>query len=263
MAVTFLGSATTPHIALSAGVMFTIANTFRSRCAIDLKRLVSQVDPTGPPSATAGHVMPMLRTRRCAAASISGGVLIPARAAWDTAVNAPDSGVEIRHSGGYFGAPLTVTLGDRLWQQFTSREASAAEQRRTEDFLQVPNLAAGGNSVQLLPGQALAIECVYGTQPTAGTAFFQLMWAEDQTDAGYTLGGKVTLAAANVAGARVHVLTAPAVDMVGAQVETLVTNGTGDYAQTLATGVKAAVFVQHESGGVQYTDEGKPFIEGP
>jgi hypothetical protein len=89
------------------------------------------------------------------------------------------------------------------------------------------------------------------------------MWEEDQTDAGFTLGGKVTLSAANVAGARVHVLTAPATDMVGAQLETLVTNGTGDYSKTLATGVKAAVFVQHEAGGIKYTDEGKPFIEGP
>ena len=27
------------------------------------------------------------------------------------------------------------------------------------------------------------------------------------------------------------------------------------------SGVKAAVFVQHENGGTKYTDEGKPYIE--
>jgi len=262
MAVTFRGSVTSPHIPLSAGTMFTVANTFRSRCTINLSRLVSQVDPTGPGSTTAGQVMPMLRTRRCTAASISGGILLTTRTPWDTAVNAPDSGVEIRHSGGYYGTPISITLGDRLWQQFTARITTEVGQYITDDFRQVPGLSADTPFV-LLPGEAVAVECVYGTQPTGGTAFFQAMWEEDQTDAGFTLGGKVTLSAANVAGARVHVLTAPATDMVGAQLETLVTNGTGDYSKTLATGVKAAVFVQHEAGGIKYTDEGKPFIEGP
>jgi len=262
MAVTFLGAVTTPHIALSAGVMFAIVNTFRSRCVVELQRVVSQVDPTGPPSTTVGHVMPLLRTRRCAAASVSGGIVLDTRAAWDTAVNSPDAGVEVRYSGGYFGAPLAVTLGDSLWQQFTSREASAVEQRVSEDFRQVPGYS-DTEPIRLRPGEAIVVECVYGTQPTAGTAFFQALWEEDQTDAGYTLGGKVTLSAVDVAGAKVHVLTAAATDMAGAVLETLTTDGTGDYSKTLATGVKAAVFVQHESGGTKYTDKGKPFIEGP
>lgn len=262
MPVTFRGSVTTPHIVLSAGVMFAIVNTFRSRCVIDIERLVSQVDPNGPPIAGAGNIMPLLRTRRCTAASVSGGILLDTRAAWDTSVNAPDAGVEVRYSGGYFGAPLSVTLGDRLWQQFTSRESSAVEQRISEDFSQVPGMSSS-NPLLLAPGEALAVECINGTQPVGGVAFFQAMWEEDQTDSGYTLGGNVTLSAADVAGARVHILTAATADMAGAQLETLTTNGTGDYSKVLANAVKASVFVQHQDGPTLYTDEGKPFIEAP
>lgn len=261
MPVTFQGSVVTPHIHLSGGVMFSIANTFRSRCVVAVARLISQVDSDGAPSTTEGHVMPMLRTRRCAADSISGGVLLAGRAAWDTDVNAPDDGVEIRHSGGYFGAPITATLTDRVWQQFTARMATAVEQHRSEDFLQVPNLASGGDSVYLQPGEAIIVECVYAVQPTAGIAFFQIAWAEDQTDAGYVVGGKVTLDSVNRPGARVHILTAPDLDMANPRVETLTTNGTGDYSKTLSSATKAAVFVQYRDGATLYTDDGKPYIE--
>jgi len=132
----------------------------------------------------------------------------------------------------------------------------------SEDFRQVPGYS-DTEPIRLRPGEAIVVECVYGTQPTAGVAFFQALWSEDQTDAGYTLGGKVTLSSADVAGAKVHVLTAATADMAGAQLQTLTTNGTGDYSTVLASAVKASVFVQHQDGPTFYTDEGKPFIEAP
>lgn len=242
--------------------MFAIANTFRSRATVNVRGFVSQVDPTGPSSTTSGHIMSLLRTRRAAASTIAGGILLTQRAPWDTAVNAPDSGVEIRYSAGYYAAPggeLTATAGDRIWQQFTSRAATQVRQRKSEDFSQTPKI--GADVVVLAPGDALVVECLYGTRPTGGTATFMLAWAEDQTDAGYILGGKVTLDSANVSGAKVHVLTAADLDMTDAKLQTLTTNGTGDYSTTLSTSTKASVFVQHRDGGTLYTDEGKPFIE--
>jgi hypothetical protein len=161
--------------------------------------------------------------------------------------------------------PRTDTPGATIWQQFTARHATAVEQHYTEDFLQIPGLAAGGDGFLLRVGEALVIECISGTSlaTTSGIAFFQMVWEEDQTDAGYTLGGKVTLSSANVAGAKVHVLTAADQDMTDAQLQTLTTNGTGDYSTTLSSATKASVFVQHRDGPTLYTDEGKPFIEAP
>lgn len=264
MAVTFRGSVVSPHIALSAGYVFAVVNTFRSRATVDLTRFISQVDPTGPNSATAGHIMPLLRTIRCDAASVTGGVPLARKVAWDTELNAPDAGVLFLYSAGYYGDPdgvISATPGARVWQQFTSREVSQAEQRTTWDFLQISGIAAE-TGFMLRPGEAVVVECIFGTQPTGGTAFFQVMWEEDQTDAGYALGGKVTLDSAPVPGALVHVLTANNANMTGARVETLTTDGSGDYAAQLASGVKAAVFVQHEDGADKYTAEGRPFIEG-
>lgn len=264
MPVTFRGSIVTPHIALSAGYVFSIANTFRSRAVVDVTRFISQIDPTGPNSATAGHIVPMLRTLRCPASSVAGGILIADRAAWDTSLAAPDLGVEFRYSAGYYGDPsnaLTATPAGSVWQQFTSREVSQAEQRTTWDLAQISRISAGSGFI-LRPGEAVVVECIFGTQPTGGTAFFQVMWEEDQTDAGYTLGGRVTLDSAGVPGALVHVLTADNAEMTGAKVETLTTDASGDYARQLASGVKAAVFVQHEDAGEKFTAEGRPFIEG-
>lgn len=264
MALTFRGSVVTPHIALSAGYVFAIVNTFRSRAVVDVARFISQVDPTGPNSTTAGHIMPMLRTLRCAASDVSGGILLAGKAAWDTTLAASDPGLEFRYSAGYYGEPagaITATPAGRVWQQFTSREASQVEQRTTWDLAQISRISAG-SGFYIRPGEAVVVECIFGTQPTGGTAFFQVMWDEDQTDAGYTLGGKVTLASAAVPGALVHVLTADNAEMAGAKLETLTTDGSGDYATQLASGVKAAVFVQHEDGGEKFTAEGRPFIEG-
>jgi hypothetical protein len=94
-------------------------------------------------------------------------------------------------------------------------------------------------------------------------AWFEVAWEEDQTDAGYEVGGKVTLSGSPVTGARVLLVTDSATAMANPVVQPLTTDGSGEFSRTLASGVKAAVFVQHEAGGTKYTDEGKPFIEKP
>jgi hypothetical protein len=76
------------------------------------------------------------------------------------------------------------------------------------------------------------------------------------------VGGTVTLSAVPVVGAKIHLLTDSSIDMPDPQLEQIVTDGSGNWSKTVATGVKAAAFVQHRDGATLYTDEGKPYIEG-
>jgi len=271
MAVTWRGSIVTPQ--LQAGnvlngnvVVFAIVNTFRSRAKIDILRLVCQFDNSeAPTGGTANRVMPIMRARKCAAVDVSGGVKINARNAWDSNLNAADSGIEILFNAGTFGGPDTVITaanrGAPMWNQYTMRQASAIEQVLSQDNFCVPALSANKDLI-LNVGEALIIE-QQAAIPTGGVAWFNLAWEEDTIDAGYVVGGEVNLSASPVSGAKVLLVTDSTVAMTNPSVETLTTNGSGLFSKTLASDVKAAVFVQHESGGTQYSDEGKPFIEKP
>lgn len=269
MALTWRGSTVTPMIqampALNGNVVvFAIVNTFRSRAKINVLRLVTQLDVAEPPTGTTSNrVMPIMRARRCAASNVSGGVEIKARPAYDTTINDPDPGIKVLFDPGAFGGPDTViTATNRrgpMWEQFTNRQASAVEQSISWDNFCVPCLAASKDIV-LAPGEAFIIE-QQAALPTGGAAFFEVAWEEDRIDAGYEVGGSVQLSGSPVAGAKVLLVTASDNAMPSPEVETLITGAPGTFSKTLASGVKAAVFVQHENGGTKYTDEGKPFIE--
>jgi hypothetical protein len=247
-------------------VVLAVVNTFRSRANVDILRLVCQMDNAEPPTgAVASRVMPIMRARRCAAADVSGGIAVQARPAWDTAINSPDDGVRVLFNPGTFGGPDTlIAAANRsgsVWQQYTMRQASAVEQVLSQDNFCVPALAATNDFI-LRPGEALIIEQQAGL-PTGGTSWFQIAWEEDQIDAGYVVGGTVNLSGSPVSGAKVLVVTDSATDMPAPEIETLTTGAPGTFSKTLASGVKAAVFVQHENGGTKYSDEGKPYIEAP
>jgi len=271
MAVTWRGSTVTPM--LQAQVpndgsvpVFAIVNTFRSRCTVDILRLVCQFDVNeAPTSNTANRIMPIMRARRVAATDVSGGLLVSARPAWDTTIGAADPGVEVRCNPGAFGGPdtaITITSpGGPLWQQFTARQATGVEQFQSYDNSCLPALAASFDMI-LRVGEALVIEQA-ARIPTGGASWFEIAWEEDQIDAGYEVGGTVTLSGSPVTGARVLLVTDSATAMTTPAVEPLTTDGSGEFSRTLASGVKAAVFVQHEAGGTKYTDEGKPFLEKP
>jgi hypothetical protein len=271
MAVTWRGSTVTPQLQamLPTGgsrPVFAIVNTFRSRCTVDILRLVCQFDVTeAPTSNVANRMMPIMRARRVAATDVSGGLLVSARPAWDTTIGAADAGVEVRCDPGAFGGPdtaMTITSpGGPMWQQFTARQASQVEQFQSYDNSCLPALAASFDMI-LRVGEALVIEHV-AQLPTGGVAWFEVAWEEDQTDAGYEVGGTVTLSGSPVTGARVLLVTDSATAMANPVVQPLTTDGSGEFSRTLASGVKAAVFVQHEAGGTKYTDEGKPFLEKP
>ena len=272
MALTWRGSTVTPLIQpqpVPSGnnVVFAVVNTFRSRAKVDILRIVHQMDndelATG---STTNRIMPIMRTRKCAAADVSGGIAVKARPAWDTAINSPDDGVKILFNPGAYGGPDTlITAANRsapFWQQFTMRQASAVEQVLSQDNSCAPRLALSSPFV-LMPGEALIIEQQEPLLPVGGTSWFQIAWEEDQIDAGYVVGGTVNLSGSPVNGAKVLVVTDSATAMPAPEIETLTTGAPGTFSKTLASNVKAAVFVQHETGGTKYSDEGKPYIEAP
>jgi hypothetical protein len=227
-------------------------------------RMVCQMDNNeNATGTTANTVMPIIRARRCAAVDVSGGVLITTRTPWDTTINSPDEGLEIRYDPGAYGGPYTaITAANRgapVWQQFTMRNATLAEQVYTVDNRVIPEFALSGDGY-LAPGEALIVEQVAGL-PTGGTLWLQLMWEEDQVDAGYVVGGTVNLSGSPVTGAKVLLVTDSNANMTSPKVETLTTGAPGTFSKTLASNVKASVFVQHDASGTKYTDEGKPFIE--
>lgn len=270
MAITWRGSTVTPMIqampALNSNVVvFAIVNTFRSRVNVNILRIVCQYDADEPPtSTTSNHVMPIMRSRRCAAANVSGGIKIAARPAYDRNVDAPDDGVLLLFDPGAFGGPDTLIVassrGTPLWEQFMVRQASSVEQQTSWDNFCAPAIAASHELI-LSPGEALIIEQV-AALPTGGKAFFNIFWEEDTVDTGYVVGGSVQLSGSPVNGAKVLLVTDSATNMPVPTVEVLTTGAPGTFSKTLASGVKAAVFVQHENGGTKYTDEGKPYIEG-
>lgn len=192
-----------------------------------------------------------------------GSAEIKARPAWDTTINDPDPGIKVLFDPGAFGGPDTIiTAANRsgpVWEQFTNRQASAVEQAISWDNSCVSKLSLGRDFV-LNIGEALIIE-QQAALPTGGAAFFEIAWEEDRIDAGYVVGGSVGLSGSPVNGAKVLLVTASDNAMPSPEVETLITGAPGTFSKTLASGVKAAVFVQHENGGTKYTDEGKPFIE--
>lgn len=271
MPITWRGSTVTPQVQAmlatqASAPVLAIVNTFRSRAVVRVLRLVCQLDSDEALNGNvANRVMPLMRARRVAAANVSGGLRIAARPAWDTALGAADDGVLVLCDPGAFGGPDTaITIaspGGPLWQQYTMRPASSARQVRPDDNFCLPAIATAPPCV-LQIGEALVVQQIAHLS-TGGVATFQIAWEEDQTDAGYVVGGTVTLDGDPVSGARVLLVTDAATSMDAPSIEPLATNGSGAFSRTLASGVKAAAFVQHQDGGTQYTDEGKPYLEAP
>jgi len=267
MPITWRGSTVTPYMfAGDNAYFFAFVNSFRSRCNVRILRMVAQMDNLDTATAsTTGAIVPLLRVVRCSAANVSGGMSVAARPALSTTLNAPDAGVLVLFSPMLCGDPssvLTVTPGDTLWQQFTSRMVSASGQLLALDFSTLPGLVAASDFI-LRPGEAIATRLLNATIPTGGTVFVQAAWEEDQVDAGYSISGTVTLGGSGVTGAKVILLTDSNKDMPNPQVEVITTPAGGAWSKTLASGVKSSAFVQHDTGTDKYTDEGKPYLEKP
>jgi hypothetical protein len=214
-------------------------------------------------STTAGHIMPLLKTWRCACTDISGGVSIDKRPPWDTAVNNPDPNVKLLYSGYGVSEANRITVSARTgptWQQFIQRKATAVEQVRSLDSSMLSRITSVEDFI-LLPGQALVVSWEHGVQPVGGSLIFNIAWEEDEYDVGYDVGGSVTLDSNPVSGAKVIVVTDTDRDLSSPELEVITTGAPGTWTKKLASGVKASVFVQARDGETLYTDEGKPYIQ--
>jgi len=267
MPVDFRGSTVTPPINCppdSGEYVFALVNTIRSRHKINVLRFVSVGDSVEI-STTAGHIMPLLKTWRCSCGQISGGVEIIKRPAWDTTIDSPDPAVKLLYSGYGVSESNRISVASRTgpaWQQFMQRGATTVEQRRSQDSSMLSRLTAV-EDFSLLPGQALVVSWEHGTQPVGGSVFFNIAWEEDSYDAGYTISGEVTLNSVAVSGAKVLVVTDTDRDLPSPELEIITTGAPGTWSKTLASGVKASVFVQSRDGETLYTDEGKPYLKKP
>jgi hypothetical protein len=267
MAVVYRGSTVTPPIVgapASGEYVFALVNTLRSRHRINILRFISMGDSVEV-STSAGHIMPLLKTWRCSCGSVSGGIEIMRRPPWDTAINSPDPAIKLLYSGWGVSEANRITVAARTgpaWEQFIQRATTTAEQRRTLDNSMLSRLTAVEDFV-LMPGQAMVVSWEHGTQPVGGSVFFNIAWEEDEIDAGYDVGGAVTLSGVPVSGAKVLLVTDTDRDMPNPELEVLTTGAPGTWTKRLPSSVKASVFVQARDGETLYTDEGKPYIAKP
>jgi hypothetical protein len=264
MAVTFRGSICTNYVVPTDGsYCFVLENSLRSMCNVRILRCVMQFD-TQALSTVAGGIMPIAKARK-GTASASGGMVMSAKAALDSTINSPDPGVIVRLDPGFGGTvssdiAITGTV-QTMGEEFTARLMTGAEQWQSYDATLFSPMESG--PIIIRPGELAAIQWVEGPKAVGGIAFIQMIWEEDSLGTGYTISGNVTLSGSAVSGAKVLVVTDTDRDMPAPELEVLTTGAPGTWTKTLASGVKASVFVQHRSGETLYTDEGAPYIAKP
>jgi len=262
MAVTFRGSLATQYLMPTRDSnCFVIENTGRSLCAVNILSLALKFDANSQDSG-AGRIMPLVTAKKGTGAA-SGGMVLTDRVAWDTTINAPDPGVVIRMDGGFTGGPPVTLTGTPVTtaRKYSARQVTGVEQWYSFDCSLADSI--GTEYTKLRPGEYLTLVwSMPNTAPTAIT-FVQIAWEEDSLGTEYTISGSVTLSAAAVSGAKVLVVTDTDRDMSAPQLEVLTTGAPGTWSKTLASGVKADVFVQHRSGETLYTAEGRPYIAKP
>lgn len=257
MAVTYRGSLATSYIIPTLeSSFFVIENTLRSRCTVNLLRIIIQADTIWQDSGT-GKIMPLVKLQKTTG-SASGGCILSDRVQWDSNINSPDSGIIVRTS---FGSPITITgsLGT-ICQEFTARQITGVEQFYSFDISLGGDIAA---PIKIAPGELLS---VYWSGPNTAPnnmIFIQAAWEEDQTDVGYTIAGDVTLSSTAVSGAKVILVTDTDRDLPDPQVEVITTGAPGTWSKVLASGIEASAFVQYRSGETLYTDEGQPYLAKP
>jgi hypothetical protein len=272
MAVTFRGSAVTPLISVfqdtnTSVPVVAIVNSFRSRVKVDILRAVNQLDSFyAATGSTANRVMPLMRVSVGPADGVQGGIEVKERGVWDTSLSAHDPGVKLLYHPGAFapdGLQLAVNWSDKpaVWNQFTSRQATHAEQFLSWDNLVCPALASSKDCA-LYPGQAMIIEQVAAI-PTGGACWFQFAWEEDEIDEGYDIAGNVKAFEANVSQAKVLVITDKDRDLPDPEIDIIETDSNGNFNLKVASEVKASVFVQHRDLESLFTAPGRPYIQKP
>jgi len=264
MAITFRGSCATQYMLPTPNSdCFVIEASARAKCKVNILRIVMQFE-TLAISTGVGRIMPLIKAAKVTG-SATGGMLLQGKVAWDTTINAPDDGVYLRLDPGFAGGASSdiVVTGTKktMSEAFCHRLASGAEQWQADNSVIASPLTDG--PIVLYPGELLAISWNETSTPIGGTASLQIVWEEDGLGTEYTISGAVTLSSVAVSGAKVLVVTDLDRDLPAPQVEVITTGAPGTWSKTLASGVKADVFVQHRVGETLYTAEGKPYIVKP
>lgn len=260
MAVTFIGTARTyPIIGNNDLVqnLFAIENGIASRVNVNVRRLLVQNDALVVLTA----VMPIVKTSR--ATNINGGLVLD-KGPFDT-TQSSDKAVILR-APAYESARITGTPGDTVWQQYTVRQHTAAEQNIAEDKNLLPLLIAdAGKEFKLRPGENLLVRVVaaIGTSNPALTNnwIVACVWEEDEIST-FNINGVVTLNAVPIVGAKVIIVEAKDKSLTDAILWEVKTTATGGvWSSTIRSGWVGGVFVQYETGGTLYTAPGSPFLE--
>lgn len=259
MAVTFTGGAQVPAVLGNDATvqhLFSLENHIGSRVDVNVRRLVVQNDPI----AALASVMPQVKVSR--GVSISGGVLLDKSKFMTTQTSDPK--VNLRSAMGE-GSHITATQGNTIWQQYTTRMHTLAEQVIATDESLLPRLV--DNSLfnfKLRPGESL-LATVVGATAASNPALSHnwlvgCIWEED-SKATFAISGTVTLSGSPVSGAIVTVIEADDEDMTNPVLrETIVTGAGGTWASSILTGKVGAAFVQYENGGTKYTAPGSPYL---
>jgi hypothetical protein len=258
MAVTFRGGVQVPAIIGNDAVtqhLFALENQIGSRVDVNVRRLSVQNDPL----AALTTVMAQVKTSR--GVNISGGVLLDKSKL--TTTQTSDPFVKLRSALGE-GSAITATAGDTIWQKFSTRLHTAAEQVLANDESSLPRLV-DTQAFKLRPGENMLVTVVGATTASnaalANNWLINCIWEED-AKATFAISGTVTLSGSPVSGAIVTVIEADDANMTNAHLlETIVTPAGGTWASNILTGKVGAAFVQYEAGGTKYTAPGSPYLE--
>jgi hypothetical protein len=263
MGIDFRGSIVTPRIVsdpVDAEYVFAFINNFRSKHRVNILRLVAITDSLEV-SVLAGYIMPLLKTFKCSASDVSGGIEIFTKCAWDTEVDNSDSAIRLFYSSLGSNDRISVTdPGGAVWQQYTQRGTTGYGQQRTLDNSLLTKLTCNVDFV-IDPGEALVVQWRHATGPVGGELFLNLAWEEDELLTNYTIGGVVKREGDLVENAKIFLLTDNTVEMTNPEVDVVLSEADGTWSAKISSGVKVAAFVQYKDGDDLYTDSGKPFIE--
>lgn len=261
IAVTFLGSAASFVINgndLLTQPILTIENAPWSRVTVTIKRLAVQNDAVN----VLTSVMPLIKSSR--ATSIPSGGITLAKCAFDPSQTSHPA-VTVRAAIAS-GNPITVTPGNSVWQQFSQRMHTGAEQQLGNDANALPWIVEkAGYGYFIRPGESLSVlvagATVLSNAAVTNNFIGQIVWQEDSI-ATFAISGTVTLSAVPVSGAKVIVMEATDESMSNpVLVEVLTTNGLGQWASSITSGRVGAAFVQYKNGATYYTAPGSPFLE--
>ncbi len=260
MAVSFTGGAQFPAVLGNNATIqhiFALENQIGSRVDVNVRRLTVQNDPQIALTA----VMPQVKVSR--GVNISGGIILDKTAFLTTQTSDPK--VQLR-SALAEGAKIAATQGDTVWQQYTSRLHTAAEQVLVTDESLLPRLVdSAAFDFKLRPGENMLVTVV-GAVGTSNPALshnwlMNCIWEED-TRPTFAISGVVTLSGSPVTGAIVTIIEADDLDMTNPVLrEKIVTPPGGAWASTISTGKVGAAFVQYRVGATYYTAPGSPYLQ--